>query len=124
MGKQHLTNITREFEHESLLTHKLNPEEEKSTEDLDQSSPISIEEYTQRFKNLAQSQILEIDELKKNLEQVHEEKIALLNEICVMKETETKLGEDLATLHTYGTSLQSQLDALRMVPTLFGVINF
>ena len=31
---------------------------------------------------------------------------------------------DLKNLKAIGSSLQAQLDGLRMVPTLFGVINF
>ena len=35
-----------------------------------------------------------------------------------------KVEDDLGSVKAYGASLTAQLNSLRMVPTLFGVINF
>jgi hypothetical protein len=42
----------------------------------------------------------------------------------IFQEYESKLDQDLGSLKAYGASLAAQVDALKMVPTLFGVINF
>ena len=37
---------------------------------------------------------------------------------------ETKLEQDLGNLKAFGAALATQIDGLRMVPMLFGMINF
>lgn len=40
------------------------------------------------------------------------------------QDLETKLDQDVGNAKAYGASLTAQIDGLKMVPTLFGVINF
>ena len=37
---------------------------------------------------------------------------------------ETKLEQDVGNLKAYGAALTTQIDGLRMIPMLFGMINF
>lgn len=43
---------------------------------------------------------------------------------CFFQDLETKLDQDVGNAKAYGASLTAQIDGLKMVPTLFGVINF
>lgn len=53
-----------------------------------------------------------------------EENMTLSKDMEELKNLLQKVEDDLGSVKAYGASLTAQLNSLRMVPTLFGVINF
>jgi len=67
---------------------------------------------------------LELRELRKMVLFYQAENHSLNDEMEELKSLLQKAEDDLGSVKAYGASLTAQLNSLRMVPTLFGVINF
>ncbi|CAG5131896.1 unnamed protein product, partial [Candidula unifasciata] len=87
------------------------------------SVPVDIHRFMMEFihKNYEREQ--EISVLKKCLNKALQDNVAMCKEIQTLQEYQNKLEEELKSLASTTSSLILQSDALKMVPTLFGIIN-
>ncbi|XP_033104485.1 uncharacterized protein LOC117107068 [Anneissia japonica] len=142
-GKQHLLNLTGklcEVEKELFDMENSNQQEaamtslESNTEFTEIESvltpkrilpaPINLEQFKDEFIELNAARELEMRILRKRQEEMMELNMILNRDLKELQNTICKQEEDFKNLQTYGAALQRQLDGLRMIPTLFGVINF
>ncbi|KAK2572506.1 SWI/SNF-related matrix-associated actin-dependent regulator of chromatin subfamily E member 1-related [Acropora cervicornis] len=140
-GKQHLLMLTEEFEREAEQnahgTEKsLNDSSDLAVADavqVDHSSALllnknesvmSITQFTEKFLEQNLNRELELRELRKMVLFSQAENHSLNDEMEELKSLLQKAEDDLGSVKAYGASLTAQLNSLRMVPTLFGVINF
>lgn len=142
-GKQHLSQLTGEFEREA--EQNANDGNDKVVHDVtpavsvadtvhvghnpalipaDTEPMLSISQFTEKFLEQNLNRELELRELRKVVISSQEESIALNKEMEELKSLLQKVEDDLGSVKAYGASLTAQLNSLRMVPTLFGVINF
>ncbi|XP_078358790.1 uncharacterized protein LOC144643411 isoform X2 [Oculina patagonica] len=139
-GKQHLLMLTGEFEREAEQ-NATGPDKIVNQESPDLApcsavadtvgstlipteSMLTISQFTERFLEQNLNRELELRELRKVVLSSQEESIALNKEMEELKNLLQKVEDDLGSVKAYGASLTAQLNSLRMVPTLFGVINF
>jgi len=66
---------------------------------------------------------LEISTLNRCLEANQQHQIDLMKKIQVYKDIHNKLEQQVGSEKAYGAALATQIDTLRMVPMLFGVVN-
>ncbi|KAH9503278.1 SWI/SNF- matrix-associated actin-dependent regulator of chromatin sub E member 1 [Bulinus truncatus] len=94
-----------------------------STNCLGPSGPVDIHSFMMEFiqKNYEREQ--EISVLKKCLNKALQENVNMCKEIQALEEYENKLEEEIKLLNSTTSALIVQSDALKMVPTLFGIIN-
>ncbi|XP_078066332.1 uncharacterized protein LOC144492052 isoform X2 [Mustelus asterias] len=134
-GRQHLQNLTGDFEKESAELSKQEQQQgnEDSADDADSAELSQLcgltskHNYTSLNLSLLEEYIfkqvklreLELGELAKSLEHAQEEHENLNKQLEGFKNQKVKLETDLANLRAYGASLESQLESLRMVPMLF-----
>lgn len=85
---------------------------------------VSIAQFTEKFLEQNLNRELELRELRKIVLLSQAENISLNKEMEELKDLLQKVEDDLGSVKAYGASLTAQLNSLRMVPTLFGVINF
>ncbi|XP_029191531.2 uncharacterized protein [Acropora muricata] len=140
-GKQHLLMLTEEFEREAEQnangTEKsLNDSSDLVVADAVQvdhgsalllnknESVMSITQFTEKFLEQNLNRELELRELRKMVLFSQAENHSLNDEMEELKSLLQKAEDDLGSVKAYGASLTAQLNSLRMVPTLFGVINF
>lgn len=141
-GRQHLQNISSEIRRDMEEQEAQKAQQLYLTTGLDQygetvavsmvtegdfnqdSSSLDISDFIQHFMEKNRSRDREIRLLEKAQESYTNEKLIMDKHFKELQEIHTKLDADLSHLKAYGTSLSAQVDALKMVPTLFGVINF
>ncbi|XP_052773085.1 uncharacterized protein LOC128211957 [Mya arenaria] len=144
-GRQHLQNITNEIrkdiqEQEDTQKQQLLmaaddldpytlPEQTVvtlETDDLhsDNSASLDIDDFIHKFWEKNAYREKEVHTLKKANRSFADDNLLMTKQIKELEELETKLTHDLGSLKAYGSSLSAQVDSLKMVPTLFGVINF
>ncbi|CAL1537670.1 unnamed protein product [Lymnaea stagnalis] len=87
------------------------------------SGPVDIHGFMMEFihKNYEREQ--EISVLKKCLNKALQDNVAMCKEIQALQDYQNKLEEEMKTLTSTTSALIVQSDALKMVPTLFGIIN-
>ncbi|XP_069782058.1 SWI/SNF-related matrix-associated actin-dependent regulator of chromatin subfamily E member 1-like isoform X2 [Narcine bancroftii] len=136
-GRQHLQNLTGDFEKEAAELSKQQQEQqqddEDSADDAEMAEPSHLcgltskhnyaslklsflEEYV--FKQVKLREF-ELAELAKSLEHVQDEHKNLNKQLVGLKNQKIKLEADLTNLKAYGASLDAQLESLKMVPLLF-----
>ncbi|XP_072110854.1 uncharacterized protein [Mobula birostris] len=136
-GRQHLQNLTGDFEKEAAELSKQQQEQQKDDEDSADDIGMAefshlcgltsrhnytslnlsfLEEYV--FKQVKLREF-ELDELAKSLEHVQDKHKNLNKQLDVLKNQKVKLETDLVNLKAYGASLDEQLESLKMVPLLF-----
>ncbi|XP_071947933.1 uncharacterized protein [Antedon mediterranea] len=141
-GKQHLLNLTGKLcEVEKELFDLDNSNQDGSLRNLDTQAefteiesvlvpkrilpaPINLEQFKEEFIELNAARELEMRILRKRQEEMMELNMILNRDLKDLQNTIYKQEEELKNQQTYGAALQRQLDGLRMIPTLFGVINF
>jgi len=140
-GKQHLLMLTGEFEREVEQNASGNDKVVNDSTELPvtdtvhvghsggllpaETEPVlSISQFTEKFLEQNLNRELELRELRKTVLSSQEENISLNKEMEQLKNLLQKVEDDLGSVKAYGASLTAQLNSLRMVPTLFGVINF
>ncbi|XP_068746352.1 high mobility group protein 20A-like [Montipora capricornis] len=140
-GKQHLLMLTGEFEREAEQNASGSEKILNDTPDLavadsghvDRNTSllanpteaiVSIAQFTEKFLEQNLNRELELRELRKIVLLSQAENISLNKEMEELKDLLQKVEDDLGSVKAYGASLTAQLNSLRMVPTLFGVINF
>lgn len=87
-------------------------------------SMLTISQFTEKFLEQNLNRELELRELRKVVLSSQEENISLNKEMEDLKSLLQKVEDDLGAVKAYGASLTAQRNSLRMVPNLFGVINF
>uniref|UniRef100_UPI00398EC8D2 high mobility group protein 20A-like isoform X1 n=2 Tax=Pristiophorus japonicus TaxID=55135 RepID=UPI00398EC8D2 len=136
-GRQHLQNLTGDFEKEAAELSKQQQVQQQGDEDavddadtaeLSQLRGLAskhnyaslnlslLEEYI--FKQVKLREF-ELGELAKSLEHAQDEHENLNKQLEGLKNRKIKLETDLANLKAYGASLDAQLESLKMVPMLF-----
>ncbi|XP_066576151.1 SWI/SNF-related matrix-associated actin-dependent regulator of chromatin subfamily E member 1-related isoform X2 [Amia ocellicauda] len=133
MGKQHLQNLTEEFEKETVV-HSKEQEEELAEEDSEEETDLAqlcglasqdsltsldlslLEEFLVKQMKLRE---FELHELSATLEKEMEKHTNLNKQLQELQKQKTSLETDLENLKVYGGTLESQLDSLKMVPLLF-----
>ncbi|KAK0057641.1 FACT complex subunit SSRP1-A [Biomphalaria pfeifferi] len=87
------------------------------------TGPVDIHGFMMDFiqKNYEREQ--EISVLKKCLNKALQSNVNMCNEIQALQEYQNKLEEEIKALTATTSALIVQSDALKMVPTLFGIIN-
>ncbi|KAL5021066.1 hypothetical protein ScPMuIL_000221 [Solemya velum] len=146
-GRQHLQAITGEFQKDlqqqtdeqqiltsnSLISEDMNNDSVNSLSDVTDPStgnshklspPVDIQEFVHQFLHKNMEREYEIIQLRRSLKTVEDDSSRLCKQIQELKEYETKLEQDIEKLKAYEAPLAAQIDGLKMVPTLFGVINF
>lgn len=138
-GKQHLLMLTGEFEREAEqnangtekvpndspdLTPCNTVSDTIGTSLISDESMVSISQFTEKFLEQNLNRELELRELRKVVLMSQEENMTLNKDMEELKNLLQKVEDDLGSVKAYGASLTAQLNSLRMVPTLFGVINF
>lgn len=138
-GKQHLLMLTGEFEREAEQnangTEKVSNDspdlapcntvsDTVGTSLISNESMVSISQFTEKFLEQNLNRELELRELRKVVLMSQEENMTLNKDMEELKNLLQKVEDDLGSVKAYGASLTAQLNSLRMVPTLFGVINF
>lgn len=140
-GRQHLLAITNHIQKDIQLQAEMQKQQVLDAASVDgtggttlvngdtpnkhaDDKPVDVEGFIQEFmrKNLEREN--EINQLMKSLKAFQEENEAMTKQMKELQELETKLDQDTGSLKAYGSSLTAQIDTLKMVPTLFGVINF
>ncbi|CAH1784455.1 unnamed protein product, partial [Owenia fusiformis] len=141
LGKVHLQNLTGEYEREmrekknaGLINGNGLTDEASNTADnvhlmgplncSPSSNEIDVNGFMMGFmqKNIEREK--EIKQLKETLEESKAKFTGYTETSKDLKELESRLESDLENFQAYGAALQAQIDSLKMVPTLFGVINF
>ncbi|XP_051895102.1 uncharacterized protein LOC127583295 isoform X2 [Pristis pectinata] len=136
-GRQHLQNLTGDFEKEAAELSKQQQEQQQGDEDSADDADTAefshscgltsrhnytslnlsfLEEYI--FKQVKLREF-ELGELAKSLEHVQDKHKNLNKQLDGLKNQKIKLETDLANLKAYGASLDAQLESLKMVPLLF-----
>ncbi|XP_041369378.1 uncharacterized protein LOC121383426 [Gigantopelta aegis] len=143
-GRQHLQAVTGELEKEihkhqqhevmsttSLLVVDMASESLGSLSDNDLnadslrlSSPVNIENFIQDFVHKNYEREQEIRMLKCALKNTQDSNLNMCKEIQELQVYEAKLEHDIKNLKDISLAQSAQIDGLKMVPTLFGVINF
>lgn len=138
-GKQHLLMLTGEFEREAEQNANGTEKVPNDSPDLapcntvsdtigtsliSDESMVSISQFTEKFLEQNLNRELELRELRKVVLMSQEENMTLNKDMEELKNLLQKVEDDLGSVKAYGASLTAQLNSLRMVPTLFGVINF
>lgn len=140
-GKQHLLMLTEEFEREAEQNANGTEKSLNDSSDLavaeavqvdhgsalllnKNESVMSISQFTEKFLEQNLNRELELRELRKMVLFSQAENHSLNDEMEELKSLLQKAEDDLGSVKAYGASLTAQLNSLRMVPTLFGVINF
>lgn len=140
-GKQHLLMLTEEFEREAEQNANGTEKSLNNSSDLvvadavqvdhgsalllnKNESVMSITQFTEKFLEQNLNRELELRELRKMVLFSQAENHSLNDEMEELKSLLQKAEDDLGSVKAYGASLTAQLNSLRMVPTLFGVINF
>lgn len=139
-GRQHLQNITGELQKEISEQSSRQEQDLSSTSlnvsDINQDSigseagsevddsVLDVEGFIHEFLNKNFSRDCEIKQLRGQMKIAQEDHYSLCKQIHELKLYQAKIEEELVNLKTYESSLASQIDGLKMVSTLFGVINF
>ncbi|XP_067828418.1 SWI/SNF-related matrix-associated actin-dependent regulator of chromatin subfamily E member 1-like isoform X2 [Heptranchias perlo] len=136
-GRQHLQNLTGDFEKEAAELSKQQQEQQQGDEDsADDADTAELSQlcgltskhnYTSLNLSLLEEYIFkqvklrefELGELAKSLEHAQDEQENLNKQLEGLKNRKIKLETDLANLKAYGASLDAQLESLKMVPMLF-----
>ncbi|XP_005999901.1 SWI/SNF-related matrix-associated actin-dependent regulator of chromatin subfamily E member 1-related isoform X2 [Latimeria chalumnae] len=142
LGKQHLQNLTGEFEKETAELSKqqevqeeeeLDLGEEESDEEADKGELAQLCELNSDhhfvsldlsflqefiFKQLKLREF-EVSELKRSFEKAQEDHENFSKQLEDYKNQKLRLEADLANLKAYGGTLEAQLENLKMVPMLF-----
>ncbi|XP_067900312.1 uncharacterized protein [Heterodontus francisci] len=136
-GRQHLQNLTGDFEKEAAELSKQQQEQlqgdEDSADDADSAELSQLcgltskHNYTSLNLSLLEEYIfkqvklreLELGELAKSLEHAQDEHENLNQQLEGLKNRKVKLETDLTNLKACGASLDTQLESLKMVPMLF-----
>lgn len=142
-GRQHLQVITDQLEKELKKQQRqpdaaqfsastdLSPPPEASLSDLGDSlestklsRPVDLSSFIVEFvqKNYERDQ--EIQALRQILRRDVQENWSVCKQIQELKEYESKLRQDVKTLSAHMTSLSTQINGLKTVPALFGVVEF
>nr|XP_042711414.1 uncharacterized protein LOC101949767 isoform X6 [Chrysemys picta bellii]XP_042711415.1 uncharacterized protein LOC101949767 isoform X6 [Chrysemys picta bellii]XP_042711416.1 uncharacterized protein LOC101949767 isoform X6 [Chrysemys picta bellii] len=139
MGKQHLQNLTGEFEketaefskHQKLQEEK--EEKDESEEEIDSTDLFQFGGLTSQ-KNFASSDFcflqafifrllkfreFELCELKRSLTKAYEEQESLKKQLEDLKNQQLKLETDFASIKAYSGTLEKEFENLNMVPMLF-----
>lgn len=87
------------------------------------SAPVDIHGFMTEFINKNYEREQEISLLKKSLDKDLQTNVTMCKEIQELQDYQVKLEEEIQSLTSTTSSLIAQNDALKMVPTLFGVIN-
>ncbi|KAK6184987.1 hypothetical protein SNE40_007321 [Patella caerulea] len=144
-GRQHLQAITGELvkdlsseqaqQSENILGTSVLPREtthtivslptsSDSSDDQHLSDPVDMQSFIQNFLQKNSEREQEIRCLRRTLKTAHDDNISMCKEIQELNEYQDKMSGDLKNMVNYCSSLTAQIDGLKMVPTLFGVINF
>ncbi|KAK3586892.1 hypothetical protein CHS0354_017689 [Potamilus streckersoni] len=139
-GQQHLQNITGELQKEierqtveqqqqamkaaSLDGSQLSGISGSPSEQTRDRCNVDVEAFMHGFLQRNLDRELEIRQLQKCMKEASEENIAMCKQVKELEEYESKLEQDVGSARAYAASLTAQIDTLKMVPTLFGVINF
>ncbi|XP_064631140.1 high mobility group protein 20A-like [Lineus longissimus] len=134
-GKLHLQRIKGEYEleqynsanqkqNDNLIVPSSRSTPVESAEEKHENTVVDLDSFIQEFMEKNMERELEIKALKDSLQAASELNTQYGKQITEIRDLDTKLEQDLATMKAYGTSLNAQIDMLKMVPTLFGVINF
>ncbi|XP_039395616.1 SWI/SNF-related matrix-associated actin-dependent regulator of chromatin subfamily E member 1-related-like isoform X2 [Mauremys reevesii] len=139
MGKQHLQNLTGEFEKETAefsKHQKLQEEKEgkdESEEEIDSTDVFQFGGLTSQ-KNFASSDFcflqefifrllkfkeFELCELKRSLTKAYEEQESLKKQLEDLKNQQLKLEMDFASIKAYSGTLEKEFENLNMVPMMF-----
>ncbi|GFO42025.1 high mobility group protein 20a [Plakobranchus ocellatus] len=87
------------------------------------SGPVDIHGFMMEFIHKNYEREHEISVLKKCLNKAFQDNVAMCKEIQALQEYQSKLEEEHKALDTSNSALIAQSNALKMVPTLFGIIN-
>lgn len=87
------------------------------------SGPVDIHGFMMEFIHKDYEREHEISVLKQCLSKAFEKNVSMCKEIQALQEYQNKLEEEQKVLETSNAALIAQSDALKMVPTLFGIIN-
>ncbi|XP_032876960.1 uncharacterized protein LOC116973201 isoform X4 [Amblyraja radiata] len=133
-GRQHLQNLTGDFEKEAAeLSKQQQQGYEDSVDDADMAESshfcgrISRHNYTSLNLSFLEEFIFkqvklrefELGELENSLEHVQDKHKKINKQLDGLKNQKLKLETDLANLKACGASLDAQLESLKMVPLLF-----
>ncbi|XP_021352282.1 thymocyte selection-associated high mobility group box protein TOX-like [Mizuhopecten yessoensis] len=141
LGRQHVQNMAGEMQKEMISASQpstLSPTQRTVPPDLGtdsnhsdglpvgekESPPLDIGGFIQNFIQDNYERDLELQEIRKSLKNMQEENLSLYKQINELKIYQTKLEDDMANNKAISANLSSQTDTLKMVLTLFGVINF
>ncbi|XP_073198652.1 uncharacterized protein [Lepidochelys kempii] len=139
MGKQHLQNLTGEFEkemaefskHQKLQKEK--EEKDESEEEIDSTDVFQFGGLTSQ-KNFASSDFcflqefifrllkfkeFELCELKRSLTKAYEDQESLKKQLEDLKNQQLKLEMDFASIKAYSGTLEKEFENLNMIPMLF-----
>lgn len=141
-GRQHLQMLTGEFEREAetMATASITTNHVSNTEPQAPSGapeplpaetttccpepPLDIPQFTEMFLEQNLNREIELRELRRSVVASQERHLQLAKQMEELKDLLQKVESDMSSVKNYGASLTAQLNSLRMVPTLFGVINF
>ncbi|XP_060071278.1 SWI/SNF-related matrix-associated actin-dependent regulator of chromatin subfamily E member 1-related-like [Ylistrum balloti] len=141
LGRQHVQNMAGEMHKDTASTSQpatLSPTQRPVPPDLGtdsnqsdslpvgdkESPPLDIGGFIQNFIHDNYERELELQEIRKSLKNLQEENLSLYKQINELKIYQNKLEDDTANHKAIGANLSSQTDTLKMVLTLFGVINY
>ncbi|XP_067412517.1 high mobility group protein 20A-like isoform X2 [Emydura macquarii macquarii] len=139
MGKQHLQNLTGEFEKETAefsKQQKLQEEKEEKDESEGETESTDVfqfggltfqrnlasfdlcflQEFIFRLLNFKE---FEFCELKRSLTKAYEEQESLKKQLEDLKNQKLKLEMDCAAIKAYSGALEKEFENLNMVPMLF-----
>lgn len=141
LGRQHVQNVAGEIQKDigsTANSSTLSPTQRSIPQDLGtdsnqsdslpvadkESSPLDVDGFIQNFFRGNYERELELIEIRKSFKHLQEENLSLYKQINELKIYQNKLEDDTANHKAIGANLSSQTDTLKMVLTLFGVINF
>lgn len=146
-GRQHLQNITGEIQKDmqlqaeqesqdlvesSLVSSHLGNESSQSGDGIcdsqhditEKTSPVDVQGFIHGFLQENLDREFEIKQIRRHFKLIQEENTFLIKQITELKHYQNKLEEELSQYKEINTNVNSQIDNLKMVNTLFGVINF
>nr|XP_011423614.2 uncharacterized protein LOC105325648 [Crassostrea gigas]XP_034328223.1 uncharacterized protein LOC105325648 [Crassostrea gigas] len=146
-GRQHLQNITGEIQKDmqlqaeqeshdlvesSLVSSHLGNESSQSGDGIcdsqhditEKTSPVDVQGFIHGFLQENLDREFEIKQIRRHFKLIQEENTFLIKQITELKHYQNKLEDELSQYKEINTNVNSQIDNLKMVNTLFGVINF
>ncbi|ESO98342.1 hypothetical protein LOTGIDRAFT_231408 [Lottia gigantea] len=118
------TTVTSSLPGDTISISPLTSSPHSSFDSQHVADPLDMQSFIENFLQKNSEREQEIKCLRRNVQKAQEKHLSMLKEIQELQDYQEKSTTDLKNMVNYSGSVSAQIDGLKMVPTLFGVINF